>query len=110
MVSFGPSFSARRFKKNKNKKHTFVQYTHDQQKKPQINYLQTPFPCAGAALLALVQLLHPQGALIKPSVDRRGDGQGAADHSAYTSQESGEALGTGFTVDDFHWGDVLLCR
>lgn len=107
MVSFGPSL---RVALRKTKTKTFLQYTHDEQKKTQIDYLQTPFPGAVAALLALVQLLHPQGALIDTSVDRRSDGQGATDHSTHTGQESGEALGTGFAVDDFHWGDVLLCR
>lgn len=55
-----------------------------------------------------MQFLHSQSAFIDTPIDGRSDGQRAADNRAHACEEPGEALSTGFAVDDFHWGDVLL--
>lgn len=104
--SYPLPFSARCSKK-KTQKHTFVQYMTDKENPDQPSPNSLAMACAYFRRLTLMQLLHPQGTLVDAPVDCCSDSQRAADDGAHSSQESSEALGTDFTVDDFHWGDVL---
>lgn len=55
-----------------------------------------------------MQLLHPQGALVQPTVNGRGNSQSTTDDGTDTRQETGEALGAGLAVDDLHRRDVVV--
>ena len=54
-----------------------------------------------------MQLLQPRAPLVDSSVDRSSDCQRSADHRADPCEEAGEALRSGFAVDDLHRADVV---
>jgi hypothetical protein len=59
-------------------------------------------------ILIRMSFLHSQGSLVQESVHGGGHCQRAPDHGTHARQETREGLGTGFTVDDFHRGDVVV--
>ena len=58
--------------------------------------------------LAVVQLPYPLYTLIQGSVNSCSNSQRASNDSADADKEAREALGAGFSVDDFHRRDVLV--
>lgn len=62
----------------------------------------------GAQNLVGVQLLNTHTTLVETAVQSRCHSQGSTNNGTDSSQETGEGLGPGLTVDDLHRGDVVV--